>query len=610
MALLLGSSTSLGTLRAIAQEVNDHGPERMPGTCCLDSPLTSKFFGYHYDPSAMECQNPGPWHLGITAEACKNARGRWFRSPCVTLKECIDQRPKNGTDQFSPSFENFALNLVIEDPSNEARCKEVREELGFDSNHPFDTEVCQKFESHMCEGFFTEVDELVEDLSNVPVFQGATYKKIIYPPNPQLTFDTLPERTGQYLAFQVPEYGTMRGLNLMRDALIGLKHAVMVVEEAWQFATGIDKCATVENIGLIPLKTICLWIQTIALIVVYIGRTSVVLASDIVSSVYEKETSNPSDDADTSLQIQTIFENFQTFDMWTTVSLETINKNIMTQHTEMRTQLQDRHKSMENNINVFSASVQTALGAYTQEASQALANGHETLKNLLKGEVMKVVNDTYSIVKNIASDVTLLKSTRFDGINNERDLTQNEHDEAYSASIDVFNDKLVPKISCGFDLSSLSSGLTMNVAEGDSTTLFVKEDMSQSADAIPLVLLADEENGATDLTIKVTVRSNSAIAGRTTVSLFYKSSSGQLEPFVLPLTCSKLNSDICKQSGDDFILYEFSFVAIGQTGNQNDPVVCNVIVHPATTTQTSTKAVNSIVRYDLLPAATFPLNIG
>jgi hypothetical protein len=96
----------------------------------------------------------------------------------VTLKECIDQHPKNGTDQFSPSFEDFARNLVITDPRNEARCKEVREELGFDSNHPFDTEVCQKFKSHLCEGFFTEVDELVEDLSNVPGFQGATYKKV------------------------------------------------------------------------------------------------------------------------------------------------------------------------------------------------------------------------------------------------------------------------------------------------------------------------------------------------------------------------------------------------------------------------------------------------
>ena len=42
---------------------------------------------------AMQCQNNGPWHLGISAEACKNAGGNWFRNPCVALKETIDCRP-------------------------------------------------------------------------------------------------------------------------------------------------------------------------------------------------------------------------------------------------------------------------------------------------------------------------------------------------------------------------------------------------------------------------------------------------------------------------------------------------------------------------------------
>jgi len=619
MALLLGSSTSLGTLRAIAKLVNNKGPERMPGTCCLDSPLTSQFFGYHYNPATMKCQNPGPWHLGISAGACENAGGRWFRSPCVTLKECIDQRPKNGTDHFSPSFEDFARNLVIKDPSNEARCMEVREELGFESNHPFDTEVCEKFESHMCDGFFTEVDELVEDLSNVPDFQGATYNKIEYPNDPELPFDPLPERTGQYNAFQVPEFGTKASLNSMQDAVIGLKHQVMVSNEVWEFVNGVDKCAAVENIplpfgGTIPLKTICETINLTVKAGVYTMRTAYVVAFDIVSSVYEKGTLGPSDQIDEELRIRTMFDNFQSFDMWNTVSLQTINKNIKAQHTEMRKQLQDRHTSMEDNINKFTETVQTALGEYTDTASQKLADGHETLKEILQDQVLKVVNDTYSILQSMSSDVASLKSTGFNVVNNERDLMKNEPDGIYSASVEVMKNREVPKISCGFDvsLSSLVSSLTMNVAVGDNTTLFVKEDMSQSAGAIPLVLLA-EGNRTTDLSITVTVRSNSAIAGRKTVALFYRSSSAQLVPYVLPLTCSKLNSDICDQSGDDFILYEFSFVAIDQTGNQDHPVICNVIVHPPTmktSTQTSAKAINSIVRYDLLPNATFPLAIG
>ena len=41
----------------------------------------------------MVCQNNGPWHLGISDEACENAGGEWFRTPCITLKETIDNRP-------------------------------------------------------------------------------------------------------------------------------------------------------------------------------------------------------------------------------------------------------------------------------------------------------------------------------------------------------------------------------------------------------------------------------------------------------------------------------------------------------------------------------------
>jgi hypothetical protein len=41
----------------------------------------------------MQCRNRGPWHLGISEEACENAGGKWNRSPCVTLKQCIDDRP-------------------------------------------------------------------------------------------------------------------------------------------------------------------------------------------------------------------------------------------------------------------------------------------------------------------------------------------------------------------------------------------------------------------------------------------------------------------------------------------------------------------------------------
>jgi hypothetical protein len=41
MALLVGSQTSLGTLKAIADLVKAEGPERMPGSCCFDTPTSN-----------------------------------------------------------------------------------------------------------------------------------------------------------------------------------------------------------------------------------------------------------------------------------------------------------------------------------------------------------------------------------------------------------------------------------------------------------------------------------------------------------------------------------------------------------------------------------------
>jgi hypothetical protein len=48
MALLVGSQTSLGTLKAIADLVTSEGLERMPGQCCFDTPSTNEnYLGAH-----------------------------------------------------------------------------------------------------------------------------------------------------------------------------------------------------------------------------------------------------------------------------------------------------------------------------------------------------------------------------------------------------------------------------------------------------------------------------------------------------------------------------------------------------------------------------------
>ena len=59
---------------------------------------------------------------------------------------------------FSASFESFARELAINDVTDEAQCEKVRQELGFDKDHPFDVEVKANFDEHKCDPFFTGID--------------------------------------------------------------------------------------------------------------------------------------------------------------------------------------------------------------------------------------------------------------------------------------------------------------------------------------------------------------------------------------------------------------------------------------------------------------------
>ena len=66
---------------------------------------------------------------------------------------------------FSASFDGFARVLIINDPSDEEQCRNTREALGFDKDHPFDTEIRETFRKFMCDPFFTGVDHTLDTLS-------------------------------------------------------------------------------------------------------------------------------------------------------------------------------------------------------------------------------------------------------------------------------------------------------------------------------------------------------------------------------------------------------------------------------------------------------------
>ena len=76
---------------------------------------------------------------------------------------------------FNRAFEDFAKDFAINNAADEDQCRAAREEMGFEPDHPFDTEVCQKFKDHMCDHFFTGIDHLTESLTGPPKFEHREY---------------------------------------------------------------------------------------------------------------------------------------------------------------------------------------------------------------------------------------------------------------------------------------------------------------------------------------------------------------------------------------------------------------------------------------------------
>ena len=117
-------------------------------------------------------------HLGISPEACENAEGHYFRSPCFALQTCINDHKNDGEEGFSKTFEKFAIKFEIEDASDEDECELARTELGFEPDYIDDTEVCDKFNDYLCDKFFDGIDIETEDLDKPKPFEPITYQPI------------------------------------------------------------------------------------------------------------------------------------------------------------------------------------------------------------------------------------------------------------------------------------------------------------------------------------------------------------------------------------------------------------------------------------------------
>ena len=115
------------------------------------------------------------WTVSFISSSPHNINLKEFERGNNLATTCYKPNPA-----FSKAFDDFAKELVIVDPKDEEKCGKVREELGFDKDHPFDTEVREKFHEHMCDPFFTGVDHTGPSLEAPPQFEMLEYTPVEY----------------------------------------------------------------------------------------------------------------------------------------------------------------------------------------------------------------------------------------------------------------------------------------------------------------------------------------------------------------------------------------------------------------------------------------------
>ena len=114
-----------------------------------------------------------------------------FAKPGYNISNLQEFSGSNGDDNgvsicyppnpaFNRAFEDFTKDFVITNAADEDQCRDAREEMGFEPDHLFDTEVCRKFKDHMCDPFFTGIDHLTESLTEPPKFEQVEYEEVEY----------------------------------------------------------------------------------------------------------------------------------------------------------------------------------------------------------------------------------------------------------------------------------------------------------------------------------------------------------------------------------------------------------------------------------------------
>lgn len=123
--------------------------------------------------------------MGMSPEACHHGGGEFYRTACITLKRCIDARPREGEPGYRSTFEDWVFENEVEiyDPYIEDQCDTARVALDYEPDHLDDQEICDTFNELLCDEFFEDLqwleDEATEEAAEDPVkFEQVKYKPV------------------------------------------------------------------------------------------------------------------------------------------------------------------------------------------------------------------------------------------------------------------------------------------------------------------------------------------------------------------------------------------------------------------------------------------------
>ena len=128
---------------------------------------------------------------------------------------------------------------------------------------------------------------------------------------------------------------------------------------------------------------------------------------EVLNVKYEMDTLGP-DAAIYGYQYsQATYINAKKHNMWSVEALKAINQNMLSQHKEMKEQLQVRHKEIANHVGEDIADAQNALGEAIVNAQNQLGQGIVDAQNALGTSIVDVQNANGQAIVDASNYVTL-----------------------------------------------------------------------------------------------------------------------------------------------------------------------------------------------------------